>query len=85
MAHEDIIGPKNQKFSIELGEKLGHQFKVKFHGELNGNSLDALKRCSDPEMGHRSLVYGQKLIESKFCLEIKLDHHLEAKNWQEIE
>ena len=55
---------KNLKF--ELGEQLDHRYSVKFHGSSNGDSLEALKRCSDPEMGHRSLVYGQKSINSKF-------------------
>ena len=41
---------------FELGEKLDHHFNVKFYGESNGDSLDALKRCLDTEMDHE----GQK-------------------------
>ena len=29
---------------------------VKFHGKSNGVSLDALKRCLDPEMAHKGLI-----------------------------
>ena len=59
--------PKYQKnLQFELGEKLDHRYAVKCHGELNGDSLEALKRCLDPEMGHRSLVHGQKSTNSKF-------------------
>ena len=58
--------PKFKNLQFELGEKLGHRTEVKFYGKSNGDSLDALKRCLDPEMGHRSLVYGQKSINSKF-------------------
>ena len=44
---------------------------VKFHRQSNGDCLEALKRCLDPKMGHRSLVYGQKSINSKFpCMVI---------------
>ena len=57
---------KNLKF--ELGEKLDHLYEVKFHGESNGDSLEALKRYIDPKIGHRSLVYGQTSINSKFRL-----------------
>ena len=28
----------------------------KFHDKLNGDSLDALKRCLDPEMVHKGLI-----------------------------
>ena len=28
----------------------------KFHDKLNGDSLDALKRCLDPEMAHKALL-----------------------------
>ena len=33
-----------------------HQFLVKFHGESNGDSLDALKRCFDPKIAHEGLI-----------------------------
>ena len=33
-----------------------HQFEVKFHGESNGDSLDAIKRFFDPEMAHEGLI-----------------------------
>ena len=67
MANNDLIWAKNRKIlNFSLREKLDYHFKVKFHGESNGDSLEALKRCLDPEMGDRSLVYGQKSISSKF-------------------
>ena len=45
---------------------LGLHTVVKFNGKSNGDSLDALKRCSDPEMliGHKGLI-GAK-ISKKF-------------------
>ena len=58
------MGHKNLNF--DLGEKLYHSCTVKFHGKSNGDSLESVRRCLDPEMGHRSLVYGQKSINSKF-------------------
>ena len=64
-----LLEPKYQKnLKFELGEKLEHRFMVKFHRQSNGDCLEALKRCLDPKMGHRSLVYGQKSINSKFRL-----------------
>ena len=46
-----------KKFEIlkfEQGEKLDHNFQVKFHGESNGDtdSPDVQKRSLDPEKGH---------------------------------
>ena len=41
-----------------------YQFVVKFHGESNGDSLDALKRCFDPEMAHKGLI-GAKIEKFK--------------------
>ena len=56
--------PKFKNLKFELGEKLGHHTVVKFYGKSNGDSLDALKRCSDPEIGHKGLI-GAK-ISKKF-------------------
>ena len=39
-------------FKFELGEKLDHHLRGQFHGESNGDSLDALKQCLDPEIGN---------------------------------
>ena len=36
-------GKKSNLFKSELGENLDHNFKVKFHDEWNGDSLDARK------------------------------------------
>ena len=58
--------PKFKNLQFELREKLGHHTVVKFNGKSYGDSLEAVKRCLDPEMDHRSLVYGQKPINSKF-------------------
>ena len=67
MDHQGLIGAKNRKNSkFELGEKLDHYSWVKFHCESNGDSFDTLKRCLDPEMGHKSHFqgHGQKLMIS---------------------
>ena len=50
------MGQKSKNFKFELGEKLDYHFKVKFHGESNGDGPDVQKRCLDPEMGHKGLV-----------------------------
>ena len=50
----------------------------KFHGKSNGHSIEALKRCLDPEMGHKSLIWGQKSPNIKFKLRKKLYQHLGA-------
>ena len=47
---------KNEILKFELGEKLGHQLKVEFHEESNGDSRDALKQCLNPEVGRKSLL-----------------------------
>ena len=56
--------PKFKNLQLELGEKLGHHTVVKFNGKSNGDRLDVLKRCSDPEIGHKGLI-GAK-ISKKF-------------------
>ena len=33
-----------------------YPFEAKFHGESNGDSLDALKWCFDPKMAHKGLI-----------------------------
>ena len=63
-----LLEPKIENLQFELGENLGQHTKVKFYRESNDDYLEALKRCLHPEMGHRSLVYSQKLINSKFRL-----------------
>ena len=45
------MGPMIENSKFELGEKLNHQITVKLPGKSNGDSLDALKRCLDLEMG----------------------------------
>ena len=55
---------RSKKFEIlkfELGEKLDRHFKVKFHRESNGDSLDDLKRFLDTEMGHKGLPSGARI------------------------
>ena len=50
-SNSKIIGHK--KFEIlkfEQGEKIGHHFKVKFHGKVNGDSPHVQKRCLDPKI-----------------------------------
>ena len=41
-----------------------HHFKVKLRGELNGDSLDVLKRCLDPKW-IMNAQFGAKNRESK--------------------
>ena len=48
--------PKFKNLQFELGEKLGHHAVVKFNGKSNGDSLDALKRCLDPEIGYKGQI-----------------------------
>ena len=51
MIHKGLIPePKYQKnLKSELGERLDHRYTVKFHHESDGDSLEALERCLDPE------------------------------------
>ena len=55
-----LFGPKSKHLKFELGEKLDDYNKIKFHIGSNGDSLDDLKRCLDPEMGNKGLLWGQK-------------------------
>ena len=64
--------PNIENFKFELGEKIDHHYKIKFHGESIGNSLDALKRCLDRKMAHKGLIGAKNL---KYELGEKLDHH----------
>ena len=48
--------PKIEKLKFELGEKEDHHFQETFHGKSNSDSLDALKRFLDPEIGHKGLI-----------------------------
>ena len=50
------LGQKSKNLKFELGEKLDNRFRVKFHGESSGDSLNALIRCLDSEMGHKGLI-----------------------------
>ena len=61
-----FMGPKIENLKSELRGKLNHQYKAKCHDESNGDSLDALKQCFDPEVGHidKGLV-GAKYREFK--------------------
>ena len=58
--------PKFKNLQFELGEKLGHHTVVKFNGKSNGDSLDALKQCSDPEIGRKGLIGAKILKKLKF-------------------
>ena len=62
MANNDLIWAKNQKnLKFELGEKLDHYSWVKFRVESNGDSLDPLKRCLDPEMANNGLMWAKNI------------------------
>ena len=58
------MGPMIEKFV--LGENVEHHRKGKFRGESNGDRIDALKRCLDPEMAHNDLMWGQSSKNLKF-------------------
>ena len=62
-------GPKRpswsqKKLKFDLGEKLDHRYTVKFNRESNGDSLKALKRGLDPEMGQKT-KYMAKITKFK--------------------
>ena len=60
MGHKGLVGAKKSKdLKFELGEKLDHYSWVKFRGESNGDSLDPLKRCLDPEMANNGLMWAK--------------------------
>ena len=63
------------KLDFEIA--VDHQFVVKFHGKSNGDSLDALKRCFDPEMAHKGLI-GAKIKNLQYELG-ELGHHTVVK------
>ena len=55
---------------------MGNRFRVKFHGESSGHSLNALLRFLDPEMGHKGLIRAKN---QKYELGEKLDHRFRVK------
>ena len=46
-------GPKIEIFNFELEIKLDHHFYVEFHGESNGDGLEAQKPSLGPQNGHK--------------------------------
>ena len=67
MGHKGLVGAKNHKnLKFELGEKLDHYSWVKFRVESNGDSLDPLKRCLDPEMANNGLRGAKNRKNFKF-------------------
>ena len=70
-----IMGPKIEIFNFELEIKLDHHFYVEFHGESNGDGLEAQK----PSLGPKMAIKGPKIEIFNFELEIKLDHHFYVK------
>ena len=46
-----------------------HRFPVKFQGESNGNSVEALERCLDPELGDK----GQKRANNRQISNLSLE------------
>ena len=52
-------GQKSQNLKFKPRKKLYRHFGVKSHGKSIGDSLEALKRCLDPEMGHKSLMWAK--------------------------
>ena len=57
------MGPKIEIFNFELEIKLDHHFYVEFHGESNGDGLEAQKPSLGLKNGHKSRLWAQK---SKF-------------------
>ena len=57
-----------KKLIFEQGETLEHRFTVQFHGESNGDSIEALTRCLNPKLGHNGQMRGQKSPNLKFNL-----------------
>ena len=47
------MAPKIEILKFETEEKLDHHFYVKFHGESNGDGLEAQKPCLGPKKAHR--------------------------------
>ena len=78
------MGPNTKDLKLELGEKLDLCFMVKFHGKLNGDSFDALKRCLNTEMNHdgpKSKISAKKKLDHRFTVKLHgkwNDDNLEA-------
>ena len=71
--------PKIVNLQFEPGEKLGLHTLVKFYGKSNGDNLDALKRCSDLEMGHEGVIGAKISKKLEHELGEELDHRYTAK------
>ena len=56
MSHNGLIGANDFKF--EQGEKLDHYLRQNFAANY---SLNALKRCLDPEMSRKDLIWAKNL------------------------
>ena len=50
-----------ENFNFELEEKLDLHSKVKFDGDFDGNSLEALNQYFDPLIGPYWPLIGQKI------------------------
>ena len=48
-----------EKFYVWVRRKSYHYFQAKFRGKSKGDSLDALKRCLDPEMANNDLIWAK--------------------------
>ena len=70
------MGQKLKNLKFDPREKLDHHFKVKFHSESNSDSLNALKRCLDPEMDHEGPIWDQN---RKILAKKKLNHRIRVK------
>ena len=67
-----IWAKKSKNLKFEQEEMCYYQFVVKFNGKSNGDSLDALKRCSDPEIGHKGLIGAEISKKSKILARRKV-------------
>ena len=70
------MGQRSKNLKHELGEQSDHHCKEKFHGESIDESLEALKRCLDPEMAQKALDGAKKL---KYEQGEMSDHHFKVK------
>ena len=56
-----------------------HKFEAKFHGESNGDSFDALKRCFDSKMDLMKALLGSKIEKFRIWAERKVRPPIRGK------
>ena len=54
------MGPKTKNLRFQSGKNLSQHFGAKFFIiKSDDDSIEAQKRCFDPETAHRSVIYGE--------------------------